>query len=198
MTHRILLAVLVVAFAGFTGAGGQEFENADKTLSPYFLVLSADEALDQLPLLSTTAAVDIAGVIADVRVIQKYKNDGKITVTKYADGELQGPSGVIPVPPDWETALIFDFLDYTGDPADPQTDPALWQFLKTGADGTQLLYGTPLTQQQLNSAQVLGALVDQRRLRAAQRMGAILGRIQTDFRDPPLHDSSVLAGGQVS
>jgi predicted CXXCH cytochrome family protein len=82
--------------------------------------------------------------------ITQYKDDGEITVTAYVDGELQGPSGVIPVPPDWETALLFDFLDYGGDASDPETDPALWQFLKSGADGTQLLYGEPLTQQQLD------------------------------------------------
>ncbi|MBN2543142.1 AgmX/PglI C-terminal domain-containing protein [bacterium] len=50
--------------------------NDDKTLSPYFLVKSDDPALDQLPLLETSAAVDIAGVIADVKVKQVYKNDG--------------------------------------------------------------------------------------------------------------------------
>ncbi len=49
----------------------------DKTLSPYFMVKSDDPTVDKLPLLATTAAVDIAGVIADVRVVQTYKNDGK-------------------------------------------------------------------------------------------------------------------------
>ena len=49
----------------------------DKTLSPYFVVKSDDPSLDRLPLLSTKADVSIAGVIADVRVTQVYKNDGK-------------------------------------------------------------------------------------------------------------------------
>ncbi len=49
----------------------------DKTLSPYFLVKSDDPDTDQLPLLSTSADVKIAGVIADVTVKQIYKNDGK-------------------------------------------------------------------------------------------------------------------------
>jgi len=49
----------------------------DKTLSPYFVVKSDDPNVDKLPLLSTRADVSIAGVIADVRVTQVYKNDGK-------------------------------------------------------------------------------------------------------------------------
>jgi Ca-activated chloride channel family protein len=52
-------------------------DTADKTLSPYFFVKSDDPSLDQLPLKSTSAQVDIAGVIADVTVTQVYKNEGK-------------------------------------------------------------------------------------------------------------------------
>ncbi len=55
----------------------QTGEDADKTLSPYFFVKSDDPHLDQLPLKSTSTSVDIAGVIADVRVTQIYKNAGK-------------------------------------------------------------------------------------------------------------------------
>jgi len=82
--------------------------------------------------------------------IREYSDTGAITVTEYREGVLQGPSGVIPVPPDWETALKLDFLDYTGDASDPQTDAELWRYLKTGADLTQMLYGTPLTSAQIN------------------------------------------------
>jgi len=49
----------------------------DKTLSPYFFVQSDDPTTDRLPLLKTTADVNVAGVIADVTVTQVYKNDGK-------------------------------------------------------------------------------------------------------------------------
>lgn len=52
-------------------------EGADKTLSPYFFVKSDDPKLDQLPLKSTSAVVNISGVIADVTVTQVYKNEGK-------------------------------------------------------------------------------------------------------------------------
>ncbi len=52
----------------------------DKTLSPYFFVQSDDPSVDQLPLKSTSAEVNIAGVIADVSVKQVYKNEGKSTL----------------------------------------------------------------------------------------------------------------------
>jgi Ca-activated chloride channel homolog len=51
-------------------------ESHDRTLSPYFFVKSDDASLDQLPLKSTSAVVNIAGVIADVTVTQVYKNEG--------------------------------------------------------------------------------------------------------------------------
>ena len=49
----------------------------DKTLSPYFFVKSDNPEIDQLPLKATSTVVNIAGVIADVRVIQEYANEGK-------------------------------------------------------------------------------------------------------------------------
>jgi len=51
-------------------------EQADKSLSPYFFVNSADPATDRLPLKSTDVKVSIAGVIADVVVTQHYHNEG--------------------------------------------------------------------------------------------------------------------------
>ena len=52
-------------------------EGNDKTLSPYFFVKSDDPTIDQLPLKSTSALVNISGVISDVQVTQVYKNEGK-------------------------------------------------------------------------------------------------------------------------
>lgn len=49
----------------------------DKTLSPYFFIKSDDPDVDQLPLKETRADVNIAGVIADVKVTQIYMNTGK-------------------------------------------------------------------------------------------------------------------------
>jgi len=51
-------------------------DSADKTLSPYFFVHSDDPNADRLPLQATDVQVAIAGVIADVRVTQRYRNDG--------------------------------------------------------------------------------------------------------------------------
>lgn len=54
----------------------QEGHNEDKTLSPYFTVISDESENPKLPLKSTRAEVNIAGVIADVNVIQEYQNTG--------------------------------------------------------------------------------------------------------------------------
>ena len=52
----------------------------DKTLSPYFVVLSDHPETDQLPLKSTSASVNIVGVIADVTIRQEYANTGENTL----------------------------------------------------------------------------------------------------------------------
>lgn len=52
-------------------------KDIDKTLSPYFFVKSDNPETDQLPLKSTSANVEIAGVIANVKVTQVYKNEGE-------------------------------------------------------------------------------------------------------------------------
>jgi Ca-activated chloride channel family protein len=72
---RTLITVLGLLLATTAVAAPQESE--DKTLSPYFFVKSDDPSVDQLPLLATSADVSIAGVIADVRVTQVYRNSGK-------------------------------------------------------------------------------------------------------------------------
>ncbi|MBX2875273.1 MAG: VWA domain-containing protein [Saprospiraceae bacterium] len=55
----------------------QDTQKEDKTLSPYFMIVGGQQGVDQLPLLSTSADVNIAGVIADVTITQVYKNDGQ-------------------------------------------------------------------------------------------------------------------------
>ncbi|MCP4401391.1 MAG: VWA domain-containing protein [bacterium] len=69
--------VLAICSIGTPGALAQEIPEDDKTLSPYFFVNSDDPDIDALPLKSTSAQVDIAGVIADVKVKQVYKNEGR-------------------------------------------------------------------------------------------------------------------------
>jgi Ca-activated chloride channel family protein len=48
-----------------------------KTESPYFFVKSDNPGVDQLPLKSTHVEVRVSGVIADVTVVQTYKNEGQ-------------------------------------------------------------------------------------------------------------------------
>jgi Ca-activated chloride channel family protein len=48
----------------------------DKTLSPYFFI-EGDPSVDRLPLAKTEVEVEVAGVIANVRVTQTYKNEGR-------------------------------------------------------------------------------------------------------------------------
>jgi len=75
---KICALAIVILSSMNTLAWPQEAgDSGDKTLSPYFFVKSDDPGTDALPLKSTSAAVDIAGVIADVRVTQVYKNEGK-------------------------------------------------------------------------------------------------------------------------
>ena len=74
-----LLTILTTVLATLLGttAYAQPKESDDRTLSPYFFVKSDDLQVDQLPLKSTSVAVNISGVIADVQVIQLYKNEGR-------------------------------------------------------------------------------------------------------------------------
>ena len=67
--------VLTTLFSGsaFSGPG----EHQDRTLSPFFFVKSGHPQVDQLPLKSTSARVNISGVMADVLVTQVYKNEGQ-------------------------------------------------------------------------------------------------------------------------
>jgi Ca-activated chloride channel family protein len=65
-----LIPVLAVAQTG----------ESDRTLSPYFVVGGAAPGVDALPLKSTQVDVRVAGVIADVRVTQRYRNEGTVPI----------------------------------------------------------------------------------------------------------------------
>ena len=54
-----------------------------------------------------------------------------------------------------------------------------------------------MTSQELDSPQVLRALVDQSRLRTPHRVRAVGGRIETSRYDPVLDDPRILTGGDV-
>jgi Ca-activated chloride channel family protein len=72
--RRISFVLLAVIFA-WTPAFSQEQQQEDKTLAPYFLV-QGDPNVDHLPLKDTRVEISIAGVIADVKVRQIYRNEG--------------------------------------------------------------------------------------------------------------------------
>lgn len=65
----IMLAVAILTISG--SAQSQE----DKTLSPYFFV-QGNPAIDRLPLKDTRVEIEVSGVIADVKVLQTYRNEG--------------------------------------------------------------------------------------------------------------------------
>lgn len=72
---KLLTHLFVLMLALGTAATGLASE--DQTQSPYFHVHSKNRKVDRLPLQSTSANVNIAGVIADVTVTQVYKNEGR-------------------------------------------------------------------------------------------------------------------------
>lgn len=95
--------------------------------------------------------------------VDEYARTGLITVQRWdssatGTARLVGPKGVIPVPPDWTGALVFDHLTYLGDPRTPltQTDPALWDFLKSETDLTHMPFGEGLSQKQMDALMYLG------------------------------------------
>jgi Ca-activated chloride channel homolog len=70
---RNLLVALIAIVIAFTSSYAQTPE--DKTLAPYFVV-QGDPNVDQLPLKDTRVDITVAGVIADVKVRQIYRNEG--------------------------------------------------------------------------------------------------------------------------
>lgn len=73
------LAAMLAAAASLgapPGAWAEESPPDSKTLAPYFFIDSTDPSLDRLPLKATDVEVKVAGVIADVKVTQRYKNEG--------------------------------------------------------------------------------------------------------------------------
>ncbi len=83
MKGTAMTAILVVALcsqvAGLRGnALAAHFdETAQQTISPYFFVQSDDPGLDSMPLKSTAVEATISGVIANVKVVQVYCNEGE-------------------------------------------------------------------------------------------------------------------------
>ena len=73
INFRSLCVALIAIAVAFTSGHAQTQE--DKTLAPYFVV-QGDPTVDQLPLKDTRVEITVAGVIADVKVRQIYRNEG--------------------------------------------------------------------------------------------------------------------------
>jgi Ca-activated chloride channel homolog len=79
-TARVLWCVvlsLVAALLMVCLPAQADDSQALKAESPYFVVASQEPGVDRLPLKSTQVDVRINGVIADVTVTQRYRNEGK-------------------------------------------------------------------------------------------------------------------------
>ncbi len=81
---RFILAIATSLFAAllivaWSPAYADDSEAA-RPEGPYFHVTSTDPGVDRLPLKSTKVDARIVGPIADVRVTQRYKNEGQRTI----------------------------------------------------------------------------------------------------------------------
>lgn len=75
----LLLAVLLLVNGPAVCAmeSGEDREDEDVTLAPYFFIEGADPAVDHLPLKATEVKAAINGIIADTYVTQTYANEGE-------------------------------------------------------------------------------------------------------------------------
>ena len=73
-TYKLNLIATLLCLIGLSQMSLAQQE--DKTYSPYFKIVSETNTTESLPLKSTTADVNILGVIADVKIEQKYQNTG--------------------------------------------------------------------------------------------------------------------------
>lgn len=69
-----IVCLALIAISVVSGSSSAQTQN-DKTLAPYFFV-QGDPKVDHLPLKDTRVQIDVSGVIADVKVIQTYRNEG--------------------------------------------------------------------------------------------------------------------------
>ncbi|MGA9769827.1 MAG: VIT and VWA domain-containing protein [Blastocatellia bacterium] len=68
------ICMVMFAIAVFCFSGSAQTRE-DKILSPYFFVQGNPE-VDRLPLKDTRVEINVSGVIADVKVLQTYRNEG--------------------------------------------------------------------------------------------------------------------------
>ncbi len=73
---QCILVITMNLFLFLGVAAANPDEGGDNTLSPYFLIQQGDSSVDHFPLQETNVKANINGVIADVVITQKYKNQG--------------------------------------------------------------------------------------------------------------------------
>jgi Ca-activated chloride channel homolog len=73
--RNVCFVLLGIALACFFSRSVKAQAQEDKTLAPYFVV-QGDPSVDQLPLKDTRVEIAVSGVIADVKVVQTYRNEG--------------------------------------------------------------------------------------------------------------------------
>ncbi len=77
----VVLGLLGI-FGNAARAQAQDWQTQDpeRTLSPYFFVEGAHDAVERFPLEATDVVANVSGVIADVTVKQTYRNDGTVPI----------------------------------------------------------------------------------------------------------------------
>jgi hypothetical protein len=76
--------------------------------------------------------------------LQEYNTSGEINVVTWDGSKLvQGHTGTIPIPPDWETSMKFDYA--TIESFNPMPPHVMRQVMPTQV-GKQMLFGEPLSQ----------------------------------------------------
>ncbi|SEH05190.1 cytochrome c3 family protein [Candidatus Venteria ishoeyi] len=124
----------------------------------------------------------------DSQALKEYDDSGKITVSKWSK-EKNKPlvsKGMIPIPPDWQRALQFDFADFTGNFNKPgQKDK--WKFLKKGADLMQMFpdFVYPLTNTQLDKLRVPADKLPLTKQNVLKRRGIDLPGLKSGFTSKP-------------
>jgi Ca-activated chloride channel family protein len=73
--HNLLRVLLVLFSITIVSTSAAAQTQEDKTLAPYFFV-QGDPNIDHLPLKGTRVDIAVSGVIADVKVVQTYRNEG--------------------------------------------------------------------------------------------------------------------------
>jgi Ca-activated chloride channel family protein len=76
MMNALRQFLAALAAAALLPAAGAEPSPATRSLAPYFVVEGGAPGVETLPLKRTEVEATIAGVIADVRVTQVYRNEG--------------------------------------------------------------------------------------------------------------------------